>query len=191
MRCDFPAPEVSSHSATGDDPVLGNCCCWGVTILRKREWIPGVPVPQWIAGSLFQRWSFQVSSSQHHCCRDVSKFAADGSCSHFAASCISCFWISLSLLWFMCMADLVHPSFPQWGKCERRTAGRFTVTAHRGKVIFSEFYKCLQSFLFMELPARTAAKDKTAHPSEPFGGVQFLADTRNWDGLALILDICS
>lgn len=86
--------------------------------------------PQWIARSLFERWSFQVSSSQHHCCRDVSKLAADGNFSLFAASCISCFWISLPLLCFMCMADLVHLSFPQWGKCEGCTAMRLRVTAH-------------------------------------------------------------
>lgn len=60
----------------------------------------------------------------------------------------------------------------------RDVAGRLAVTAQGGKVIFSECYKCLQSFLFRELPARAAAKDKTAHPSEPWGEVQLLADTK-------------
>lgn len=36
-------------------------------------------------------------------------------------------------------------------------------TAYGGRVIFPEFYKYLQSFLLMELSARTVAKEKTAH----------------------------
>lgn len=88
-------PQKCCHTQLQEDvPVLGNCCCWGVSILRKRGRIPGVPVPQWIARFLFERWSFQVSSYQRHSCWDAPKLAVDGNCSHFAVSCISWFWIS-------------------------------------------------------------------------------------------------
>lgn len=69
-------------------------------------------MPQQTAGSFRDLClKDEVSSDQHRCCRDVSKLAADGNHSHFTASCISYFWISLTLLWFTCTADLVHRWF--------------------------------------------------------------------------------
>lgn len=84
----------------------------------------------------------------------------------------------------MGMADLVHLSFPQWGQCE----------AHSDSTQHREAKGVLQISAVISVhrtPARRAAKEKTAHPSEPLREVQLPADTQNWDGLALILDICS
>lgn len=147
-----------SHRLQEDDPVLGNCCCWGVSIFRKREWIPGVSVPQWIARSLFESWSFQVSTSQHHCCQDVSELAADGNCSHFGA------WYFLLLNFLAPALVYVHGRFGASLISSAREAQQWwSQWAHK----LSEFYKYLQSFLLMELPATGEAKGKTAHPSEP------------------------
>jgi len=46
-------------------------------------------------------------------------------------------------------------------------------------MILPEFYKYMQSFLFTEVSARKAAKERTAYPSQLLSEVQLLADTQN------------
>lgn len=118
MRWDFSAPEVLSHSAigykrmiqylviavAGEFPSLGKengfqgfLSLSGLLDLCLRVEVSKFPLPSITAAKMFPNLQLM----------EIVLILQPG---------ISCFWISLPLLWFMCMADSVHLSFPQRGK---------------------------------------------------------------------------